>query len=82
MSLAQPVEMSREAWLALRDGLVEPARVGGGSEQLLALTRLSAAWGSPHVERERATVWLTPEDAAALRELLGTHPELAPLLGT
>jgi hypothetical protein len=82
MSLAQPVEMSRAAWLALRDGLVEPARTGAGTEQLLALTRLSAAWGSPQVKGERATVWLAPEDATALRQLLDTHPELAPLLGT
>lgn len=82
MSLAQPVEMSREAWLALRDGLVEPARTGARDEQLLVFTRLAAAWGGAQLERDRATVWLTADDATALRELLDTHPELAPLLGT
>lgn len=82
MSLAQPVEMSREAWVALRDGLVEPARAGARNDQLLALTRLEAAWGGAQIERDRATVWLMPGDATALRELLDAHPELAPLLGT
>ena len=82
MSLAQPVEMSREAWAALRDGLVQPARAGARQDQLLPLTRLEAAWGDAQLERDRATVWLSPDDAKALRELLDTHPELAPLLGT
>ncbi len=82
MSLAQPVEMSREAWSALRDGLVAPARTAAAPDRLLPLTRLEAAWGGAQLERDRATVWLTPEDATALRELLDTHPELAHLLGT
>lgn len=82
MSLAQPVEMSREAWAALRDGLVTPARAGARQDQLLALTRLEAAWGGAQVERDRATVWLSPGDATVLRGLLDTHPELAHLLGT
>ncbi len=82
MSLAQPVDMSLEAWAALRDGLVQPARASARPDQLIALTRLEAAWSSAQVEQDRATVWLSPDDATTLRELLDAHPELARLLGT
>lgn len=81
MSLAQPVGLSRDAWAALRDGLVEPARASAMSADTLALTRLGAAWSDARPDGERVTVWLTPEDAGTLASLLDAHPELAGLLG-
>ena len=78
MSVARPVAVSRAAWVALRDDLVEPARARGADQ--VALARLGAAWGSPTLDGDRATVWLTPEDATTLAGLLDAHPELAALL--
>ena len=80
MALAQPIALRRAAWAALRDGLVEPARVGATPEAMAPLARLSAAWGAAHGEGDRLTVFLTPEDASTLAALLDGHPELAALL--
>ena len=80
MSLAQPVPLSRAAWQALRGGLLEPARARAAAKDMLALTRLAAAWDDARAEGERVTVFLTPEDAITLAGLLDGHPELAALL--
>jgi hypothetical protein len=81
VSVAQPVGLGRAAWQALRDGLVEPAVAAAQGAELLALTRLGAAWGAPQAEGDRVVVFLTPEEAGTLAGLLDAHPELAPLLG-
>ena len=81
MGVAQPIPLGRAAWQALRDGLVEPALAAASGADVLALTRLSAAWGAPQAEGDRVVVFLTPEEATSLAGLLDAHPELAPLLG-
>ncbi len=81
MSLAQPVRLGREAWRALRDGLLEPARAAATPDGLVPLARLGAAWAAATPEGDRVTVFLTPQDAATLAALLDAHPELAGLLG-
>ena len=80
MSLAQPVGLSRAAWAALRDGLLEPARATAAADAMVPLARLSAAWGAPAGDGDRVVVFLTPEDAATLAGLLDGHPELGALL--
>ncbi len=80
MSVALPVPLSRDAWAALRDGLIEPARTSATAEGMLPITRLGAAWAKPLEDGARVTVFLTPEDASTLASLLDTHPELAPLI--
>lgn len=78
--IAQPVSLTRSAWTAIRDGLVEPARAAAGSADALARTRLDAAWGASQPDGERVTVFLTPDEATTLAGLLDAHPELAALL--
>ena len=82
MALAQPVSLSRAAWTALRDGLVEPARTRASPAEAVPLARLAATWGAATAEGERVTVFLTADDAAALAALLDGHHELASLLGS
>ena len=81
MSLAQPVRLRRAAWSALREGLVEPARLAAAGPDVLSRTRLSAAWSEARPEGDQVSVFLTPGDAATLASLLDAHPELARLLG-
>ncbi len=81
MSLARPVGLTRAAWAALRDGLLEPARAAATPEGIVPLARLHAAWSAPQADGDRVTVFLTPEDAATLAALLDGHPEMAELLG-
>ena len=80
--LAQPVPLSRAAWTALRDGLVEPARAQASPDEVVSLARLAATWSDATAEGERVTVFLSPDDAAALAALLDARPELASLLGS
>lgn len=80
MALAQPVALSRAAWTALRDGLVEPSRARAAGGEAVPLARLAATWSAATAEGDRVTVFLSPDDAATLAALLDAHPELASLL--
>jgi len=68
MPLAQPVSLSHAAWAALRDGLVEPARARAAPAEVVPLARLAATWSEATADGERVTVFLSPDDAAALAD--------------
>lgn len=74
MALAQPVPVTQPAWKAIRDEVVAPARAGGSP----AVARLADAWEEARPGAGgQVVVWLDPEQAAALAELLDGRPELA-----
>lgn len=73
MALAQPLSLSLGAWRAIRDELLEP--LGPGEDPALV-----AAWRAGQERGGTVTVFLAPEDAAALARRLDERPELAAAL--
>jgi hypothetical protein len=70
MALAQPLSLSAGAWRAIRDELLDGLAPGEDAS-------LVAAWRSGQERGGTVTVFLGPEEAAALARRLDERPELA-----
>ncbi|HMJ32705.1 MAG TPA: hypothetical protein VK501_02220 [Baekduia sp.] len=81
MAAWEPLWMSPGAWEAIGDQVIGPAQATDAAQRA-SLELLRAAWQDARRENDRVAVFITPELAAVLADLLDRQPELAALLGT